>query len=209
MALLCLHCYMWAFSSCSRRGLLFQLWCAASHCGVSFCAAQALGLQALVIVTCGLSSCGTWALEGRLSSCGTQAQLLHDVWNLPRPETEFIPCIGRRILNHQTTREVLMKSFEQSLCADVIFSPLAVYSSSGKEAHRSSCKQLISNSYGLINFILFLKEKKIIPQLLQLVPRVLKVSSNISLILVHFLNQTWFFDFISWKPMSETVFFDA
>ena len=34
--------------------------------------------------SCGmLSSCGSWALERRLSSCGARAQLLHGMWDLP------------------------------------------------------------------------------------------------------------------------------
>ena len=32
----------------------------------------------------GFSSCGTWALERRLSSCGSWAQLLRGMWDLPR-----------------------------------------------------------------------------------------------------------------------------
>ena len=31
----------------------------------------------------GFSSCGSWAVERRLSSCGTQAQLLCGMWDLP------------------------------------------------------------------------------------------------------------------------------
>ena len=31
----------------------------------------------------------------RLSSCGSWAQLLRDMWDLPS-----VPCIGRQILNH-------------------------------------------------------------------------------------------------------------
>ena len=46
----------------------------ASHCGVlSRCGAQAPGTRASVVVAHRLSSCGSWALECRLSSCGTQA----------------------------------------------------------------------------------------------------------------------------------------
>ena len=46
----------------------------ASHCGgFSCCGAQALGTWASVIVALRLSSCGSWALEHRLCSCGTQA----------------------------------------------------------------------------------------------------------------------------------------
>ena len=53
------------YSSCSAR---------ASHCGGSSCfRAQTLSAWASVVVACGLSSCGSWALEHRLGSCGTRA----------------------------------------------------------------------------------------------------------------------------------------
>ena len=46
----------------------------ASHCGgFSCCRARALGARASVVVACGLSSCGSRALEHRLSSCGARA----------------------------------------------------------------------------------------------------------------------------------------
>ena len=46
----------------------------ASHCGgFSCCRAQALGAQASMVAAGGLSSCGSRALEHRLSSCGTRA----------------------------------------------------------------------------------------------------------------------------------------
>ena len=46
----------------------------ASHCGgFSCCGAQALGTLASVVVTHGLSSCGSRALEHRLNSCGSRA----------------------------------------------------------------------------------------------------------------------------------------
>ena len=35
--------------------------------------------------SCGLSHCSLQVLDCWLSSCGTQAQLLHSMWNLPRP----------------------------------------------------------------------------------------------------------------------------
>ena len=38
----------------------------------------------------GFSSCGSQALEHRLSSCGARAWLLHGMWDLPRPGLE--PC---------------------------------------------------------------------------------------------------------------------
>ena len=36
----------------------------------------------------GFSSCGTWALERRLRSCGARAELLHGMWDLPGPGLE-------------------------------------------------------------------------------------------------------------------------
>ena len=46
----------------------------ASHCGgFSCCGAGALGVRASVVVARGLSSCGSRALEHRLSSCDAQA----------------------------------------------------------------------------------------------------------------------------------------
>ena len=41
-----------------------------------------------VVVAHGLSSYGSRALECRLSSCGTQALLLHGMWDLPGPGLE-------------------------------------------------------------------------------------------------------------------------
>ena len=65
MATLGLRCCVWAFSCCGA-------W--ASHCGgFSCCTAWALGVQVSVVVARGLSSCGSRALERRLSSCGSWA----------------------------------------------------------------------------------------------------------------------------------------
>ena len=46
---------------------------------LSSCGAQALGRL-------GFSSCSSWALERRLHSRGTQAQLLCSMWGLPRED---------------------------------------------------------------------------------------------------------------------------
>ena len=64
---------MQAFSSCGE-GATFHCGVRASHRGgFSCCRARALDMWALVVVARGLSSCGSRALERRLSSCGTQA----------------------------------------------------------------------------------------------------------------------------------------
>ena len=45
----------------------------------------------------GLSSCGSRALERRLSSCGARAQLLRGMWDLPRPGLEPVsPALAGR-----------------------------------------------------------------------------------------------------------------
>ena len=50
-----------------------------SYCGgFFFCGAWALGTQALVVVGHGFSS------------CGSRAQLIHGMWNLPGPEIELM-----------------------------------------------------------------------------------------------------------------------
>ena len=69
---------MQAFSSSGEQGLLFVV----VHgllIAVAFLVAENGSRRA------GCSSCGTRALECRLSSCGTQAQLLCVMWDLPRP----------------------------------------------------------------------------------------------------------------------------
>ena len=73
MAALGLRCCTQPFSSCGEQELLFVvvrglLIAAASLC----CGAWSLGMRASVIVAHGLSSCGLWALERRLSSCGAR-----------------------------------------------------------------------------------------------------------------------------------------
>ena len=79
---------MRAFSSCSEWGLLFVVVRGLLIVVASRCGAQAVGVRASVVVTHGLSSCGSRALERRLSSCGAQASLLHGVWDLPGPGLE-------------------------------------------------------------------------------------------------------------------------
>ena len=68
-----------------QAGATLELWCE----GFSLwwflfcCGARALGHV-------GFSTCSSWALEHRLSSRGTQAWLLHSMWDLPGPGTELV-----------------------------------------------------------------------------------------------------------------------
>ena len=77
------------FLQLRRAGITLRCGERASHCcGFSCCRARALGTWASVVAAQGRSSCGSRAAVCRLSSCGTQAQLLCSMWDLPGPGTE-------------------------------------------------------------------------------------------------------------------------
>ena len=77
------------FLQLQRVGATLRCSTQASHCGgFSCCGAQAQGTWAPVVVARGFSSCGSRALERRLSSCGTWPQLLRSMWDLPGPGLE-------------------------------------------------------------------------------------------------------------------------
>ena len=62
--------------------------------GFSCCAAGAVGRV-------GFSSCGSQALERRLSTCGAWAWLLLGTWDLPRPGMQSMSrALGQQILYH-------------------------------------------------------------------------------------------------------------
>ena len=71
------------FSPCGEQGPLFVAVCGLLITVASGCGAQALGVQALGVVARRIRSCGSWALEHRVSSCGIQAELLRGIWDLP------------------------------------------------------------------------------------------------------------------------------
>ena len=107
-------CCAQAFSSCDEQGLLFVAVHGLLIAVASLVAEHGLwvrGRQQLwhvgsVVVARGLSSCGLWALECRLSSCGARAQLLHSMWDFSQTRARtHVLCIGRQILNHCATRE--------------------------------------------------------------------------------------------------------
>ena len=86
LALLGLHFFAQAFSSCGEPGLFFVVVC------------RLLIVVASLVLEHRLQ--GGWAssvVAYSLSSCGTLAQLLHSMWNLPRPgiETMFPALAGR------------------------------------------------------------------------------------------------------------------
>ena len=68
LAVLGLHCRLWAFSSCSKQGYS-SLWCRYSSHGGGFpcCRAQALGCM-------GFSSCDLWAQKLQYAGYRVQAR---------------------------------------------------------------------------------------------------------------------------------------
>ena len=87
LAVLGLHFCARAFSSCGKRGPLFIAVRRPLTVAASLVAEHRLQMR-------------------RLSNCGSRAQLLRGMWDLPRPGLEPVsPCIGRQILNHCATRE--------------------------------------------------------------------------------------------------------
>ena len=98
LAELGLCCCARAFSSCGEQGATLRCSARASQCGgFSCCRAWDLGMWASVVVARGPSSCGSHALECRLSSCGAWAYLLCGMGSFRTRDQTHIPCIGRRI----------------------------------------------------------------------------------------------------------------
>ena len=105
-----LRCCTRAFSSCGKWGYSL-LWCS------GFLLRWLLLLRSAGSRRAGFSSCGTWAQQLWLAGSRTQAQqaqqlqhtglvALQHVGSSRTRERTCVPCIGRRILNHHTTREV-------------------------------------------------------------------------------------------------------
>ena len=114
LVVLGLRCCTRAFSSCTEWGATLRCGARVSHhSGFSCCGAWALGTQASVVVVHRLSSCGSRALECRLSSCGLRAQLLHGMWDLPRPGLEPVsPALaGRFLTTVPTGKSLFLLSF--------------------------------------------------------------------------------------------------
>ena len=78
-----------AFTAALRQaGATLHCGAHASHCGgFPCCRAWAVGARASVAAAHGLRSCGSRALERRLS-CGERAELLRGMWDPPGPGTK-------------------------------------------------------------------------------------------------------------------------
>ena len=123
----------WVFTA--ARGL--SLVAVREGYSLSWCAGSSLWWLLLLWSTgsrcTGFSSCGTWAQQLWLTGSRAQAQQLwhtglvaprHVGSSWTRAQTH-VPCIGRRILNHCTTREA-PKYFLEELCYQMISKTLSV-----------------------------------------------------------------------------------
>ena len=107
LALLGLRCCTWAFSSCGERGLLFLAVCGLLIAVDSLVVEHRLqvrGLQQLCHVGSVVVARSSRAQAQQLWRTGlVTPQHVGSSWT--RAQTR-VPCIGRWILNHCTTREV-------------------------------------------------------------------------------------------------------
>ena len=101
-------CCAWAFSGFGERGLLFIA------VPAGFSSPWLLLLRSTGSRHVGFSSCGSRALELRLSSCGTRAWLLHGMWDLPRPGLEPVsPALAGGFLTPAPPGKPLSLNLEQ------------------------------------------------------------------------------------------------
>ena len=94
MAALGLHCCTWAFSNYFEQGLLLLQSTGSRHPGFSSCSTRTQQL---------------WLTGSRAQAQQLWCTGLVALWHVESSRTRAqtrVPCIGRRILNHCTTREV-------------------------------------------------------------------------------------------------------
>ena len=101
LVLLGLCCCTWTFLVAASRGISSLQCTGFSLSSVSCCGAQTLSTWAPVVAACRCSSYGARAL----------ATLQYFESSLTRDQT-CVPCIGRQILIHCATREVLVTIFK-------------------------------------------------------------------------------------------------
>ena len=120
LAVLGLCCCMRTFSSCGRVGATLCCGVRASHCGGFSCCRARASRHA------GFSSCSMQAQQLWLAGSREQAQqlwrrglvALRHVGSSRTRDRTRVPCIGRRILNHCTTREVSGYLIQQCVHVD-------------------------------------------------------------------------------------------
>ena len=108
--MLALLCCAQAFSSCGKWGYSL-LWCK------GFSLWWLPLLQSTGSRHAGFSSCGSWALECRCSSCGTGALLLLSMCNLPRPGLKpMSPALTGRFLTTAPPGESQVMLLKTMIC---------------------------------------------------------------------------------------------
>ena len=88
MAVLSVHCCTGFSLVAAGRGSSLGAVCGLLVAVASLVEHGLQGLWAPVLVAQGLCSCGSGALEHRLSNCGAWASLFCSMWDLPRPGVE-------------------------------------------------------------------------------------------------------------------------
>ena len=87
-------------------------WVFVAACKLSLVEHRLSGMWTWVVVAYGLSSCGLWALEHRLNSCGTQLQLLQSMCDLPRSGIKpMSPALAGRLLSTKPSGNLLHWDF--------------------------------------------------------------------------------------------------
>ena len=72
---------------------------------------------------CGLSSCGSWVLEHKLSNYGTQAYLFQGIWDLPGSGVEMHWQTNSLSLSYQGSPACLVAQSCPNLCDPIDHSP--------------------------------------------------------------------------------------
>ena len=132
---------------------------------------QARGLQQLWHV--GFSSCGSWALDRRLSSCDTQAWLLHGMWDLPGSGLQPVsPALAGGFLTTappgKTLKQLLFNAnlFFFFFCFVFLFINLFIYlflAALGLVAARGLSLVAASGDYSLLQCVGFLLPWLLLP----------------------------------------------
>ena len=83
----------------------------------------------VLVVAHRIFGCGVWVLQHWPCSCSMWALQLCDTWDRisPTKNRTHVPCIGKRILNHWTTRNVLYYHFFMVL-TEVLYEYIIQYS---------------------------------------------------------------------------------
>ena len=104
-----LRCCAQALSSCGERALLFVVVQQASHRGgFPCCRAQALSTGASVVW-----HTGSVVVAHGLSSCGSRAQLLRGMWDLPGPGLKPVsPALAGGLLTTAPPGKPMMRTFK-------------------------------------------------------------------------------------------------